>query len=393
MILFFKNISFSQTIKNFDGDYKYGKAKYQYYNGKQNEVILNGKFTFSKSDKITERGEFKNNLRNGKWEYIFTEKNESVKITGKYKNDLKDGVWKFSVNKDGLKKDYVLNFKNDVLIGKININGLIGEFNGEGKYIGNWNTDYEGYSYTANFIDNILILLSRKRLTNGSFIGEYKPDTSKIDFLNLADENNHIIRQKYDLDGNVRTIVDDFEISKVYGVPDYDENLQEKLFYYFFDSIESRLEESFINNVDWTFLKQLKLINNPDFLYLIEKSREIQENKIKNKKKFEELYGPVIEYSHAEVKPFYIDGNDKFVEFLSENYKNEESVSGRLFLEFIIDKEGKLHIVKTVCSDNISCDEINRILNISPKWEPAKQNGKLTNVRISIPIMFKKMKK
>ncbi len=382
--------SFSQTIKNFDSVYNNGRAKFQYYDGQHNEIILNGKFTFFQKNTITETGEYRNNLKVGQWDYVDTADNEYVKVSGKYKDDLKDGVWN-SIQTDGSKKlNYILNFKKDTLVGKINIDGLTGQFTADGKYIGDWKMECDDYLYKASFIDNILVKLTRERLINHSLVGEYNPDISKIDFLKLTDESNHIVRQKYDLVGITRVLVDDFQTSKIYGVPDYDEKLQEQLFYYFFDCIESKIGDFLFLDRGWNSLK-FSLINNPDFLYLIEPTKEIQAEKIKKRRDFEKVYGPVVEYDQIAEKPSYPGETDNFIKFIRSNYRNTGNVSGRLFIEVIIGRNGKLHIVKTTCSGNLSCEEINRILNISPNWIPGKQNGKFMNVKVAFPIIFQKM--
>lgn len=389
IFLFLFKTSFSQTIKNFNGVYKNGKASYQYYEGKQNEIIMNGKFNFTRNNTITESGQFKNNLKNGKWDYVYKEHKKHVEISGIYKNDLKNGLWKFNLVDENSEKKYLLNFKNDTLIGKISFDGLIGEFDNYGKYINNWTVEYEGFLYKASFIDNILIKLSRQRIKNNSFFGLYNPDISKIDFLKLNDDSNNIVRQKYDLEGSIRTIVDDFQISKIYGVPDYDENLQEKLFYYFFDSIESKIEESAFLALGWNFLKEFRLINNPEFLYTEFKQNET--TKISEVENRTFIDSDVFSYNvPLDEKPYFINGNNKFVKYIIENYSNFENVSGKAFIKFNIDKEGKLTILTIKTIGNISENELRKVVDKSPKWKPGKKDGKPIAAAFSIPITISK---
>jgi hypothetical protein len=389
IFLFLFKTSFSQTTKNFNGVYKNGKASYQYYEGKQNEIIMNGKFYFTRNNTITESGKFKDNLKNGKWDYVYKEHKKQVKISGFYKNDLKNGLWKFNLADENSEKKYLLNFKNDTLIGKINIDGLTGEFDSYGKYINNWTVEYDGFLYNASFKDNILIKLSRIKTDERNLVGLYNPEISKIDFLNLNDERNNIVRQKYDLEGSVRTIVDDFQISKVYGVPDYDENLQEKLFYNFFDDIESKIEESAFLALGWSFLKEFRLINNPEFLYTEFKQNETTKISEVEDRTFIDV--DIFSYNvPLDEEPYFINGNNKFVKYIIENYSNFENVSGKAFIKFNIDKEGKLTILTIKTTGNVSENELRKVVDKSPKWKPGKKDGKTVAVTFSIPITISK---
>jgi hypothetical protein len=85
-------------------------------------------------------------------------------------------------------------------------------------------------------------------------------------------------------------------------------------------------------------------------------------------------------------KPIFKNGNDKFIKFITENYSGFDEVSGRVLIEFIIDKNGKLNILTIRTTGSISEKEIRRVLNNSPQWKPGIKKGKTVEVKYSIPI-------
>jgi protein TonB len=57
---------------------------------------------------------------------------------------------------------------------------------------------------------------------------------------------------------------------------------------------------------------------------------------------------------------------------------------------FTIDTDGKLINIKLVeMIDSESAMEMIRVLNLSPKWQPAKRKGKAISIEIKYPMVFK----
>ena len=85
---------------------------------------------------------------------------------------------------------------------------------------------------------------------------------------------------------------------------------------------------------------------------------------------------------------------DDFRIFITENLKYPEeaqknSIAGRVFVSFIIDKEGNLINAEVVRGAHPLLDaEALRVTNLSPKWEPAENKGKKVNVQFTFPINF-----
>lgn len=65
-------------------------------------------------------------------------------------------------------------------------------------------------------------------------------------------------------------------------------------------------------------------------------------------------------------------------------------VEGKVFAEFVVGKDGALQDIKIIKGIGSGCDEeAIRVLQLSPKWQPAKQRGKPVKQRIVLPIFFK----
>jgi TonB family protein len=99
-------------------------------------------------------------------------------------------------------------------------------------------------------------------------------------------------------------------------------------------------------------------------------------------------------FTNVEILPSFPGGLEAFGKFLSENLKyptkaRENNIQGRVFLQFVVEKDGSLSGMKVVRGIGYGCDEeAVRVLAISPKWNPGKQNGKLVRVSYTIPIFF-----
>ncbi len=65
-------------------------------------------------------------------------------------------------------------------------------------------------------------------------------------------------------------------------------------------------------------------------------------------------------------------------------------VEGRVFLQFVVDKDGSLSDVKVVRGIGAGCDEeALRVIKTAAKWKPGKQRGRPVRQRMVLPIVFK----
>ena len=65
-------------------------------------------------------------------------------------------------------------------------------------------------------------------------------------------------------------------------------------------------------------------------------------------------------------------------------------IDGKVFVEFVVNKDGSITDVRAVKGIGAGCDEeAVRVLQNSPKWTPGKQRGKPVKQRMVLPITFK----
>ena len=100
-------------------------------------------------------------------------------------------------------------------------------------------------------------------------------------------------------------------------------------------------------------------------------------------------------YQMVEVMPEFPGGTAKMMDYLSKNIKypeeaKEKGISGRVFLSFVIEKDGAVSDVKVAKGIGKECDdEALRVVKAMPKWKPGLQKGKPVRVNYMLPIFFK----
>ena len=66
------------------------------------------------------------------------------------------------------------------------------------------------------------------------------------------------------------------------------------------------------------------------------------------------------------------------------------SIEGRVFVEFVVNKDGSISDVKAVKGIGGGCDEeAVRVVQSCPSWSPGKQRGKAVKQRMVLPITFR----
>lgn len=97
----------------------------------------------------------------------------------------------------------------------------------------------------------------------------------------------------------------------------------------------------------------------------------------------------------VEDQPTPIGGMAQFYEYIGQNMQYPSKaktmgLEGRVFIQFIVDKSGKLTKVKAVKGIGAGCDEeAVRVIENAAPWTPGKQRGGEVNVRMILPITFK----
>jgi len=101
------------------------------------------------------------------------------------------------------------------------------------------------------------------------------------------------------------------------------------------------------------------------------------------------------EFIVVENQPAPKDGLKAFYEYIQENLvypadAKENGVTGRVFVEFIVDTNGKLTNVKAVKGIGAGCDEeAVRVIKEAPAWKPAMIVDIPVKTRMILPISYK----
>lgn len=85
-----------------------------------------------------------------------------------------------------------------------------------------------------------------------------------------------------------------------------------------------------------------------------------------------------------------------FNEFLQKNMnyppmEYENGIQGTVYVEFVVDRDGKISNVKTVRGVNGGpglSREAERVIRNSPAWKPAKMNGRPVKAYFTVPVRF-----
>jgi len=102
----------------------------------------------------------------------------------------------------------------------------------------------------------------------------------------------------------------------------------------------------------------------------------------------------IADFNSLEVMPAPIGGMDAWSKFLNKNLRfpyeaQQDGVSGKVFLSFIIEKDGHLSDITVVRAAGHGFDEeALRVLKLAKAWKPGIQNGQPVRVKYTIPINF-----
>mgnify|MGYP001070737610 CR=1 FL=1 len=94
----------------------------------------------------------------------------------------------------------------------------------------------------------------------------------------------------------------------------------------------------------------------------------------------------------VENMPSFPGGNVQ--KWISKNVKYpvlamENGIQGKVFVQFVIERDGSITDVKVVRGVDSSLDkEAIRVVKAMPKWTPGKQRGKAVRVSFTLPINF-----
>lgn len=100
------------------------------------------------------------------------------------------------------------------------------------------------------------------------------------------------------------------------------------------------------------------------------------------------------EVGDIQVYPEFEGGMKAWAKFIQRNlrYPNaaqEVDIQGKVFISFVIEKDGSVSNVTVLKGIGYGCDEeAVRVISKSPKWKPGRQNDQNVRVRYNMPLSF-----
>lgn len=97
----------------------------------------------------------------------------------------------------------------------------------------------------------------------------------------------------------------------------------------------------------------------------------------------------------VENMPTFPGGEKKMMEYVAKNVKypqlaKEVGTQGRVFVSFVVEKDGSITNVTILRGIGSGCDEeAMRVVKSMPKWNPGLQCGRAVRVSCNLPINFK----
>jgi protein TonB len=99
-------------------------------------------------------------------------------------------------------------------------------------------------------------------------------------------------------------------------------------------------------------------------------------------------------YTSIDINAEFPGGKNKMYDFINANIAyppkaKRANVSGKVFLKFIVYKDGHIDNIELLKGIGFECDEeAIRIIKIMPRWKPGKYKGKIVNSYFNLPINF-----
>jgi len=96
----------------------------------------------------------------------------------------------------------------------------------------------------------------------------------------------------------------------------------------------------------------------------------------------------------VESMPEFPGGEEAFSKYLADSLHYpqaalEQKIHGRVFVTFIVEKDGSISDARILRGIGGGCDEVAlRVIQNMPKWTPGKQRGQAVRVQYTMPIKF-----
>lgn len=99
-------------------------------------------------------------------------------------------------------------------------------------------------------------------------------------------------------------------------------------------------------------------------------------------------------FAVVEQQASFPGGPTKLYEYLAKNIKypqqaRETGTQGKVYLTFVVERDGSITDIKILRDIGSGCgEEAIRVVKSMPKWQPAKQRGKVVRQQFNLPVNF-----
>ena len=146
---------------------------------------------------------------------------------------------------------------------------------------------------------------------------------------------------------------------------------------------------------------QIQVVDNEAEVEDLDINAEVDQNEVIEEYVYEapEIEEEEIEeeevFKSVEEQPEFPGGTAKLLEYVQKNLKypmmaRESDIQGRVFVGFIVEKDGSITNVQVLRGIGGGCDEeAVRVVQSLPKFKPGKQRGNPVRVQYTLPIVFR----
>lgn len=127
----------------------------------------------------------------------------------------------------------------------------------------------------------------------------------------------------------------------------------------------------------------------------VENTEDTKVEQIEIKQEVEEKEDENQIFTIVEEQAAPVGGMAAFYKFVGEKMKypsqaRRMQVEGRVFCEFVVNRDGSIQDVKVIRGIGAGCDEeAIRVIQSAPPWKPGKQRGKPVRSKFNLAIIFK----
>ena len=157
--------------------------------------------------------------------------------------------------------------------------------------------------------------------------------------------------------------------------------------------IKNNEEKTFFDYLDNEGLNILKEIKPSYSSTVMTRISELSATKVSKNKQYEIICDAGVE-DLVDIKPSFYGGERALMKWISENIDypivaQEYGIQGKVFVNFIVRRDGSITNVKVIKGVHISLDkEAERLVKEMPRWKPGEKGGQIVSSRFTLPVTF-----